>query len=191
VAALAAFVVVSVSIGACAKKTPPVTRPEPPEPPAAVTPTPPPPPPAPPVEVPVAPPVTPAPEDKLLTANLDELNRLVASQGLIKPVFYAFDSAELSPEAVSTLKGNADVLRKYSSWKITIEGHCDERGTAEYNLALGERRAVAARTYLVTLGIPADRIQTVSYGKEFPFDPGHTEEAWAKNRRGQFVITGR
>ncbi len=190
VAALAAFVVVSVSIGACAKKTPPITRPEPAEPPPAVTPTPPPPPPAPPVEVPVAP-VTPAPEDKLLTANLDELNRLVASQGLIKPVFYAFDSAELSPEAVSTLKANADVIRKYSTWKITIEGHCDERGTAEYNLALGERRAVAARTYLVTLGIPADRIQTVSYGKEFPFDPGHTEEAWAKNRRGQFVITGR
>jgi peptidoglycan-associated lipoprotein len=135
--------------------------------------------------------VTPAQEDVLLTANLDELNRLVASQGLIKPVFYALDSADLSPEGVATLKANADVLRKYASWKVTIEGHCDERGTAEYNLALGERRAVAARTYLVTLGIPADRIQTVSYGKEFPFDPGHTEDAWAKNRRGHFVITSR
>ena len=72
---------------------------------------------------------------------------------------------------------------------ITIEGHCDERGTAEYNLALGERRAVAARTYLVSLGIAADRIRTVSYGKEFPFDPAHTEEAWAKNRRAHFVVT--
>ena len=191
VGVLAAFVALSLSAGACTKRTPPVTRPEPPEPPPAVTPTPPPPPPAPPVQAPVAPPVTPAQEDVLLTANLDELNRLVASQGLIKPVFYALDSAELSPEGVATLKANADVLRKYSSWKVTIEGHCDERGTAEYNLALGERRAVAARTYLVTLGIPADRIQTVSYGKEFPFDPGHTEEAWAKNRRGHFVITSR
>jgi peptidoglycan-associated lipoprotein len=190
VAALAAFVAVSVSIGACTKKTPPVTRPAPEPPPAEVTPTPPPPPPAPP-EQPIPQPVVQAQEDVLQTANLDELNRLVASKGLINPVFYGFDSAELSPEAVSTLKANADVLRKYATWKITIEGHCDERGTAEYNLALGERRSVAARTYLVTLGIPADRIQTVSYGKEFPFDPGHTEEAWAKNRRAQFVITGR
>jgi len=72
---------------------------------------------------------------------------------------------------------------------ITIEGHCDERGTAEYNLALGERRAVAARTYLVSLGIAADRLRTVSYGKEFPFDPGHGDEAWGKNRRDHFVIT--
>jgi peptidoglycan-associated lipoprotein len=191
VAALAALVAVIVSVGACTKKTPPVTRPQPVEPPPAeVTPTPPPPPPPPPVQ-PAAAAVTPAPEDKLLTANLDELNKMVASQGLIKPVFYAFDSAELSPEGVATLKANADVLRKYGTWRITIEGHCDERGTAEYNLALGERRSVAAKTYLVTLGIAADRIQTVSYGKEFPFDPGHTEEAWAKNRRAHFVITGK
>jgi peptidoglycan-associated lipoprotein len=188
--ALAACVAWGVSMGACAKKTPPVTQPLPAEPPPAVTPAPPPPPPAP-APTPALPPVTPAPEDVLQTANLDELNRLVASQGLIQPVFYALDSAELSPEAVATLKANADVLRKYSSWRLTIEGHCDERGTAEYNLALGERRAVAARTYLVTLGIPADRIQTVSYGKEFPFDLGHTEEAWAKNRRAHFVITGK
>ncbi len=74
---------------------------------------------------------------------------------------------------------------------MTIEGHCDERGTAEYNLALGERRAVAARAYLVSLGIAADRLRTVSYGKEFPFDPGHDERAWAKNRRAHFVITAK
>ncbi len=189
-AALAVCLVVLVSLGACAKKKPPVTSPAPVEPPPpAVTPTPPPPPPPPPQ--PVAPVVVPQPEDVLATANLDELNRLVASQGLIKPVFFAFDSAELSPDAMSTLKANADTLRKYGSWKVTIEGHCDERGTAEYNLALGEKRSVAARTYLVTLGIPADRLLTVSYGKEFPFDPGHNEEAWAKNRRAQFVITGK
>jgi peptidoglycan-associated lipoprotein len=83
------------------------------------------------------------------------------------------------------------VLKKYSTWQITIEGHCDERGTAEYNLALGERRAVAARNYLVSLGLTADRIKTVSYGKEFPFDPAHTESAWAKNRRAHFVVTAK
>ena len=89
------------------------------------------------------------------------------------------------------LDANAEVLKRYATWVVTIEGHCDERGTAEYNLALGERRAVAARSYLVSLGIGADRLKTVSYGKEFPFDPGHDEAAWAKNRRAHFVITSK
>jgi peptidoglycan-associated lipoprotein len=74
---------------------------------------------------------------------------------------------------------------------VTVEGHCDERGTAEYNLALGERRATAIKTYLTSLGISPDRVRTVSYGKEFPFNPGHTDDAWAQNRRGHFVITSR
>ena len=82
-------------------------------------------------------------------------------------------------------------MKKYPAMQVTIEGHCDERGTAEYNLALGERRALSAKTYLVSLGIPAERVRTVSYGKEFPFDPGHNEEAWSKNRRAHFVITAR
>jgi len=86
---------------------------------------------------------------------------------------------------------NAEVLKKYPTWAVTIEGHSDERGTAEYNLALGERRALAAKTYLVSLGIPADRLRTVSYGKEFPFDPGHDEAAFKKNRRGHFVVTAK
>ena len=81
------------------------------------------------------------------------------------------------------------MLKRNPSWVVTIEGHCDERGTAEYNLALGERRANAARAYLVSLGIPADRLRTISYGKEFPFDPGHDEAAWARNRRAHFVVT--
>jgi peptidoglycan-associated lipoprotein len=72
-----------------------------------------------------------------------------------------------------------------------VEGHCDERGTAEYNLALGDRRAAAAVAYLRSLGITADRLKTVSYGKEFPFDPGHDEAAWSQNRRAHFVITGK
>jgi peptidoglycan-associated lipoprotein len=86
---------------------------------------------------------------------------------------------------------NAEILKKNVSWVVTIEGHCDERGSAEYNLALGDKRAAAIRNYLLSLGIPPARVRTVSYGKEYPFDPGHTEEAWAKNRRGQFVITSR
>lgn len=108
-----------------------------------------------------------------------------------QPVFFAFDSAEIGADGQQALNTNAAVLKKYGDWVITIEGHADERGTAEYNLALGERRAMAARTYLVSLGIPAGRLKVVSYGKEFPFDPGHNEAAWAKNRRAQFVVTSR
>ena len=82
-------------------------------------------------------------------------------------------------------------MKKYPTWIVTIEGHADERGTAEYNLALGERRALAARNYLVSLGIPADRLRTVSYGKEFPFEPGHDETSWFQNRRAHFVVTSK
>ena len=183
----ATAVVLVAALGACAKKTPPVSRPLPPEPSAAteVTPLPPPPPPAPPTQV--LPGAAAIPEDPFLTRSLDELNR----ESPLRPVFFAYDSAELDADGVAALRVNADLLRKYPGWSVTVEGHCDERGSAEYNLALGERRAAAAQTYLVSLGIGADRIRVVSYGKEFPFDPGHTEEAWAKNRRGHFVITGK
>jgi peptidoglycan-associated lipoprotein len=126
-------------------------------------------------------------EDSIGSKSIDELNR----NSPLKPVFYALDGSDVDSAGQATLQANADVLKKYMSWQITIEGHCDERGTAEYNLALGERRAVAARTYLLSLGIAADRIKTVSYGKEFPFDPGHDEGAWSKNRRAHFVVTGK
>jgi peptidoglycan-associated lipoprotein len=106
-------------------------------------------------------------------------------------VFFPLDSAELDETGRAIATANASVLKKYTTWGITIEGHCDERGTAEYNLALGERRAVAVKTYLSSLGISPERIRTVSYGKEFPFDMGHSEDAWAKNRRGHFVITSK
>jgi peptidoglycan-associated lipoprotein len=176
----------ALSAGACQKKTPPTTRPIPPPPPAptAVAPVRPPAP-AEPVKEPVMVPAAPITEDKVAAGSLDEINR----NSPLKPVFFGYDSADVSAEAQRALDANAEVLKKYSTWVITIEGHCDERGTAEYNLALGERRASAARTYLVSLGILGDRINIVSYGKEFPFDPGHTEEAWAKNRRGHFVVT--
>ena len=133
-----------------------------------------------------------AAEDQVVYINssggvLDDINR----NSPLKPVFFEYDSSELEGDARGVLDANALVLKKYPSWTITIEGHCDERGTAEYNLALGERRAVASRAYLVSLGISADRLRTVSYGKEFPFEPGHDENAYVKNRRAHFVITAK
>jgi peptidoglycan-associated lipoprotein len=125
--------------------------------------------------------------DNISSASLDDLNR----NSPLQPVFFELDSSELTEAGMSVLNDNAATLKKNATWAITIEGHCDERGTAEYNLALGERRAMTARAYLVSLGLSADRLRTVSYGKEFPFDPGHTEGAFSKNRRAHFVITAK
>lgn len=180
-------VLIALAGGACAKKEPPIARPAPP--PAAgaggaTVPTPPLPPE--PVSEPV--PVPPLPEeDAIGSRSLDDLNR----DSPLQPAFFGYDASELTPEAQAALQANAALLRKYPTWQITIEGHCDERGTAEYNLALGERRAAAARDYLISLGIEASRLRVVSYGKEFPFAPGSNEAAWAQNRRAHFVITAR
>ena len=108
--------------------------------------------------------------------------------GDLQPVFFDFDSAVLTDQARTTLDQDAKTLRDKSSPKIVIEGHCDERGTVEYNQALGERRAQAARDYLVAAGIATARIEVISYGKERPFDNGHDESAWAKNRRAHFTL---
>ena len=126
-------------------------------------------------------------EDPIAARDIGDINK----NSPFQPVFFAFDSSDVDAPAQQALNANAEIMKKYPSWVITIEGHADERGTAEYNLALGERRAMSARTYLVSLGLPADRLRTVSYGKEFPFDPGHDEAAWAKNRRAQFVLTSK
>jgi peptidoglycan-associated lipoprotein len=175
-------------VGACAKKVAPVAKPVPPTTPASLgTPgTKPPAPPEPVVEPTIVPPM-PMAEDAISGKSLDDLNR----DSPLRPVFFELDSAELSALGQATLQQNAGVLKKYGNWQITIEGHCDERGTAEYNLALGERRAMVARDYLVSLGIPATRVRTVSYGKEFPFDPARNDEAYRKNRRAHFVITAK
>jgi peptidoglycan-associated lipoprotein len=103
-------------------------------------------------------------------------------------VFFAFDRSDITPEAQETLARQADWLRRYPNVTVTIEGHCDERGTREYNLALGERRAQAAKNVLVAMGIPASRISTISYGKERPAVVGSTEEAYAQNRRAVTVV---
>jgi peptidoglycan-associated lipoprotein len=170
---------------ACHKKPVPVTRPMPAPPGSSAGGRPPAPPE--PVAEPVVVPAEPVPSDAISSASLDDLNR----NSPLKPVFFELDSSELTPGGQQTLDENAGVLKKYATWTITIEGHCDERGTAEYNLALGERRAASARAYLVSLGIASDRLRTVSYGKEFPFDPGHDEAAFSKNRRAHFVITAK
>ncbi|NHQ60615.1 peptidoglycan-associated lipoprotein Pal [Chlorobium sp. BLA1] len=102
-------------------------------------------------------------------------------------VFYDFDKSLVRADAVEQLKTNASWLQANGTRSVVIEGHCDERGTNEYNLALGERRAVSARDNLVNLGIPANRMKTVSYGEERPFAVGHDEESWAQNRRAHFV----
>lgn len=102
-------------------------------------------------------------------------------------VNFDFDSYVLTPQARKTLAQNAQVMKSLSGLKVRIEGHCDERGSDEYNLALGERRAQAAMNYMATLGVPASRLSTISYGEEKALDPGHGESAWAKNRRAEFV----
>lgn len=115
--------------------------------------------------------------------------RAAAQQKFVdQTIQFDFDSSELTPMARAVLKEKAQWLGENSGMRITIEGHCDERGTLEYNLALGERRAAAAQKYLIDLGITQSRMSTISYGEERPLDPAHNSTAWAKNRRAQFVI---
>jgi peptidoglycan-associated lipoprotein len=183
----AIVLLVAIMTSACGGKKAPIVRPTPPPPAPAGTAAARPPAPPEPVAEPTIVPQEPVQEDAISSASLDDLNR----NSPLKPVFYEYDSSELSAEAQAVLNANAATLKQYPTWTVTIEGHCDERGTAEYNLALGERRAVTARAYLVSLGISADRLRVVSYGKEVPFDPGHDEAAFAKNRRAHFVITAK
>jgi peptidoglycan-associated lipoprotein len=118
-------------------------------------------------------------EEEARSADLSQLR---------ERIHFDFDSYELKPQDREILKEKAAILRSRQDIELMIEGHCDERGTEEYNLALGERRARAAYEYLILLGISPDRMSIISYGEEKPLDPGHNEEAWAKNRRAQFRI---
>ena len=173
---------------ACAGNPAPV-EPEPPQPPPDESQTSSAPPPAAPPR-PSAPPPSPPiieAEGEIATRSLEELNR----ESPLQPVFFDYDSSELTSRGQTILQANAELLSEYSTWAITIEGHCDQRGSPEYNLGLGERRALVAEEYLISLGIDSARVNTVSYGKEFPFDPDDTDEAHARNRRAHFVITGR
>jgi len=131
-----------------------------------------------------------APESaKISEEEMRTREKAAAMQTLMnEDVYFNYDSAALDPAAQETLKKKAVSLNKYSNISITIEGHCDERGTNEYNLALGERRAESAKKFLVDLGLAAPRFTTVSYGEEKPVGTGSNEEAWSKNRRAHFVL---
>jgi len=184
----ALVLVVSVLItGACHRK-PPAVPPAapPPPPPVAVTPPPPPPPPVvPPPPTPV--PVPPTEEELFARMTVMELNE----KKPLADVFFEYDKSDLSDVARASLQKDADWMKRWMSTKITIEGHADSRGTNEYNLALGERRATAARDYMVSLGVVASRISVVSKGEEQPFCTEENEACWAQNRRGHFIITAK
>jgi OmpA-OmpF porin, OOP family len=126
---------------------------------------------------------------KLSAEDIKAKEKAAAMQELMtEDVYFDYDSAALTPAAQEILKKKSASLEKYSDISTTIEGHCDERGTNEYNLGLGERRAESAKKFLIDLGIAASRFATVSYGEEKPVDPGHNEEAWTKNRRAHFIV---
>ena len=127
-------------------------------------------------------------EKSLVVKRYPGIEGEVLESKLIKDIHFNFDKYDIRPGDTEILKENAALLTKHPSVKIQIEGHCDERGTIEYNLALGERRANSTKQYLISLGISSDRISTISYGEERPSDPGHNEEAWAKNRRAHSII---
>ena len=177
----------AVTVAACGGNPPPQTASAqpPPQPPPTAPVTPPPP--APP---PVAGPAAPAPltEEQLFAQKtLEQLN----SERPLADAFFDYDQATIRSDALPGLQKNAEWLRRWTSTRISIEGHCDSRGSAEYNLALGARRASAVQQYLVSLGVPANRITVISKGKEQPFCNQETESCWQQNRRGHFVITAK
>lgn len=183
--AITLVIFVLVFAAGCAKKQPATAAGQPP--PSTTTPTqpatPPPPPPRTAERVEEAIPVPSISEDNIANRSLEDLNR----DSPFKPAFFGLDSAELDEAGRAVVAANADIMKKYPSWVVTVEGHCDERGTAEYNLALGERRAKAAMNYLVSNGIEAARITTISYGKERPLCSEHNEACWSKNRNDTFL----
>ena len=182
-----AILLIVLTVSACSKKVPP-PPPPPPEPPAA--PAPPPPPPPPPPAPKPAPPPAPKPlteEELFLKKTLDQLN----AEMPLADVFFDYDMSTIRDDARPILQKNADYLRRWTTTRVSIEGHADSRGTNEYNLGLGDRRAAAVRDYLVSLGITADRMMSVTRGEESPQCTEETEGCWQRNRRGHFVFTAK
>jgi peptidoglycan-associated lipoprotein len=182
-----ALLVAALTAGACAKKKPVTPPPAPTPPPPVATPTTPPSPPAPPPPPAPAPPKPLTEEEIFDRMTLDELNQ----KRPLADVFFALDSVEINAEGRSSLSKNADWMKKWARTKVTVEGHADSRGTNEYNLALGERRAGAVRDYLISLGVTADRIAIVSKGEESPFCGEESESCWQQNRRSHFIVTAK
>jgi peptidoglycan-associated lipoprotein len=160
---------------ACHKK-PPATAPQPVNPPSAPPPAPPPPPPT----------TNPPPPPRSDAGNADKAAQRVATMS--DRIHFDYDKSDVKPEDTGKLDAKAQLLKQFAALRIRVTGHCDERGSDQYNIALGMRRATAAKNYLVQLGIDASRIDVASLGREVPADPGHDEAAWAQNRRDEFEI---
>jgi peptidoglycan-associated lipoprotein len=143
------------------------------------------------IEEPAAPVADDTEEDPLASGDLRTVNDELRRRGFSSDVYFDYDQASLSDDARDKLARNADLLRGQPQFSLTIEGHCDERGTNEYNLALGEQRANAVRDYLASLGVGGDRMRTISYGEERPTCTESDESCWSQNRRAHMVITGR
>jgi peptidoglycan-associated lipoprotein len=176
----------ALAVAGCAKKVAP-PLPAPPPPPAAAAPAPPPPPPPP-------PPPAPAPAPAPLTEEQIFAQKSVAQLNAERPlgdVFFDLDESTIREDGRPILQRDADFLKRWTSTQITVEGHCDSRGSSEYNLALGNRRAAAVRDYLVNLGVPSNRVTLISKGKEQPFCTEENESCWQQNRRGHFIITAK
>ncbi|HKO56818.1 MAG TPA: peptidoglycan-associated lipoprotein Pal [Thermoanaerobaculia bacterium] len=133
---------------------------------------------------------TPVVRTEDLPLDIEEANRVAQQRGYIQDAFFGYDEATLSTEAQNALSASATWLKSNPKYNLLVEGHCDERGTEQYNLALGDRRANQVKDYLSALGVDASRMRTVSYGEERPFDPGHDESSWSKNRRAHLVLVG-
>ena len=174
-----------IGLSACAKKVPP-PAPQPPAPPAPVVQPAPPPPPPPPAPAP-APPRQLTEDEIFQQKTLAQLN----AEMPLGDVFFDLDMSVLSADARATLQRNADWMKRWTTTRVSVEGHADSRGSSEYNLALGDRRANAVRDYMVSLGIAADRLLAVSRGEESPLCAEETEACWSRNRRGHAVITAK
>jgi peptidoglycan-associated lipoprotein len=184
--ALVPAVVFAVAMSASCSKKAPVSVPQPPPPPAPTTPAPPPPPPP----LPPPPPQSAKPlteDEAFAKKTLAELN----DEKPLEDVYFDYDKADLKADARSSLAKNAEWLKRWPSTGVRVEGHCDARGTNEYNLALGEKRAAAVRDYLASLGIAGDRVQSVTKGEESPFCLEETENCFAQNRRGHFILSAK
>jgi peptidoglycan-associated lipoprotein len=176
----------AVAASGCGKKKP--VPPPPAAPPAAAaTTTTPPPPPAPPPPPPNAPAHTPTEDEIFAGKSLEQLN----GEHPLGDAYFDLDSSQIRADAQAVLQKDADWMKRWPSTKITVEGHCDSRASAEYNLALGNRRATAVRDYLTSLGIVSDRVQIVSKGKEQPVCAEEAESCWQQNRRGHFLVTAK
>jgi peptidoglycan-associated lipoprotein len=186
VSTLALCSALAVAAAGCHKKVPPpAPAPPPPPPPAAPVTPPPPPPPPPPAPAPAPRPLS---EDEVFARKtVEQLN----AEKPLNDVFFELDKSEILDAGRSVLQRDADWLKRWTSTQVTIEGHCDSRGSAEYNLGLGSRRATAVRDYLVSLGVPATRLLLVSKGKEQPVCSEEAESCWSQNRRGHFLITAK